>query len=308
MKLPSAKTGTWKIAVILTAAILIVASAAIFLSSSSPAKSSKPQVVTSFYPLYFFATEIAGNRSDVHLLIPDNSEPHSWEPKPSDLMTISNTRLFIYNGGGFEPWVDDFLAAIESNNVAVIDTSKNISQITTSKGVEDPHFWLDPISAKKQVDNILDGFKKADIDNSSYYEQRAKDLKDRLDDLNSRYMTGLNNRTKNAIITTHEGFGYLAYRYGFQAYGALGISADAQPSAKGLANLTKLVTNLGLHYVFSEPVYSDAVIDTIARETGTQVLVLDGIHGRTGVHANMDYFQIMNANLESLRIGLEVSS
>jgi zinc transport system substrate-binding protein len=63
-----------------------------------------------------------------------------------------------------------------------------------------------------------------------------------------------------------------------------------------------------LHYVFSEPVFSDAVIDTVASETGAQVLVLDGVHGRSGVHVDMDYFQIMRANLEALEKGLEVTS
>jgi zinc transport system substrate-binding protein len=72
--------------------------------------------------------------------------------------------------------------------------------------------------------------------------------------------------------------------------------------------LADQVRTLGLHYVFSEPIFSDAVINTIASETGTQVLVLDGIHGRSGVHVGMDYFQIMRANLQALEVGLEVTS
>ena len=121
-------------------------------------------------------------------------------------------------------------------------------------------------------------------------------------------MDGLAGRTKDAIITTHEGFNYLAERYGFEAHSATGISADSQPSAQDLAGLVDMVNTLGLHYVYSEPIYSDAVMGTVAAETGTTVLVLDGVHGRSGIHANMDYFQIMYANLEALRMGLEVSS
>jgi len=153
----------------------------------------------------------------------------------------------------------------------------------------------------------LAGFVSADPGNATYYQANVADLKSRLDQLNEEFMTGLANRTKNAIITTHEGFNYLAFRYHFDAYGAVGISADQQPSPQDLARLTVLIRELGLHYVYSEPIYSDAVIETIARETGARVLVLDGIHGRTGVHANLDYFGIMGANLESLRKGLEVT-
>jgi zinc transport system substrate-binding protein len=72
--------------------------------------------------------------------------------------------------------------------------------------------------------------------------------------------------------------------------------------------LAQKVEELGLHYVYSEPIFSDSVINTIASETGATVLILDGAHGRTGTHAGMDYFQIMEANLQSLATGLEVIS
>jgi len=170
----------------------------------------------------------------------------------------------------------------------------------------DPHFWLDPLSAEVQVDNILAGFLEADPANAAYYQANADLLKSRLDQLNVAFLDGLQNRTKNDIITTHEGFDYMANRYGFQAHAALGIGGDQQPSPADLAALADLVRNLDLHYVFSEPIFSDAVVLTIASETGAQVLVLDGVHGRTGVHAGMDYFQIMYENLKNLRIGLEV--
>jgi len=422
----------------------------LFLGSKSTG-SSRMQVVASFYPLHFFSSQIGGDRADVHQLIPDNAEPHSWEPSPADMVKVANAKVLVYNGAGFEPWITNFIAAANDPDLIVVDTSKNIpplpsdtikepyergssllqhgpnltvvasatqaatqklpfaqevlnvtfSNITGGKGgaiilnvtdagdyrffvtenvtfslkyangtmvdielqagfltwypefassqflelaasteyvvsfgpsqtggtrfvmvkmelsgggsedhhhgLVDPHFWIDPLSAKIQVDNILAGFVSADPGNATYYQANVADLKSRLDQLNEEFMTGLANRTKNAIITTHEGFNYLAFRYHFDAYGAVGISADQQPSPQDLARLTVLIRELGLHYVYSEPIYSDAVIETIARETGARVLVLDGIHGRTGVHANLDYFGIMGANLESLRKGLEVT-
>jgi zinc transport system substrate-binding protein len=167
---------------------------------------------------------------------------------------------------------------------------------------------LDPLSAKVQVANILAGLIKADPTNATYFASNAASLDARFDALDHDFRIGLQNRTKNDFVTTHEGFDYLALRYGLSAHAAVGISADQEPSPADLATLTNLVRSLGLHYVFSEPVFSDAVVRTIAAETGAQVLVLDGIHGRTGAHAGMDYFQIMYANLAELRIGLEVTA
>jgi|GEM_PF-848325 len=415
------------------------------------------EVVASFYPLYFFSKEIAGDKGDVSMLIPDNAEPHTWEPKPSDIMKVDKADVFVYNGAGFEPWLGDLLKSSQNKKLILVDTSigmelqlmpeydevfSNASNVLsfgpykeinfsneempyleystcgnisisnetngnktliriyvdsehaglehflflsynitarlyfengicidakndfkdvigyptikrafeyvlpsgnytlelvpnpinrmqvvllaihdgteeqeegsheehqhTHEHITDPHFWLDPIRAQMQVDNILAGFKKADPKNSEYYESNAFVLKNRLETLHKDYLEGLKGRQKNDIITTHEGFNYLAKRYGFKAHAAIGISADEQPSAQDLARLTELVKSLNLKYVFSEPIYSDAVIETIARETGVQILVLDGVHGRTGMHAKMDYFEIMYANLESLKKGLEV--
>jgi zinc transport system substrate-binding protein len=432
--------------VILTVVILLAAVGVIRYSTNTPENPHGLRVVTTFYPLYYFAQQIAGDKATVTMLIPDNVEPHTWEPTISDIITVSNARVFVYNGAGFEPWVNDVLSSIQNKNLTVVDTSKNVSlqlpseldaelKLTTaylqtgpyiavnasgtstnppiinvtdvcvnltlpttptenggylqllvskngdygfgfdenvtidlanqtgallasgltifstidypeiklfqtyelvpgaytvhvqqtrngslrmillfsetrltdqSHGATDPHFWLDPLRAKIQVDNIAEGLVQADPSNATTYTQNAGLLKTRLDALNQQYQTGLRNRTKNDIVTTHEGFDYLAKRYGFVAHAAIGISADAQPSTQDMARLVQLVRDLNLHYVFVEPIFSDVYMNTIAQETNAQILVLDGIHGRTGVHAHMDYFQIMGENLRNLQIGLEV--
>lgn len=431
---------------IITVAILITMIGVAIYSTNSLEGPKGLWVVTTFYPLYYFAQEIAGDKATITMLIPDNVEPHTWEPSISDIITVNNARVFIYNGAGFEPWVPDVLSSVQTKNLTVVDTSQHVDlqlpakleatlkqatgylhtgpfltenasetpanppivtttnvcinltipptptgnegylQLSVGKngeygfafdenvtvdltnqtgtlvtrelavfqtldypdiklfqsyelelgtytihvrqtpneslhmivlfsekqpgghqhGAIDPHFWLDPLRAKIQVDNIAEGLKKADPSNADTYTQNADLLKTRLDVLNQAYQSGLRNKTKNDIITTHEGFDYLAKRYGFVAHAAIGISADAQPSTQDMARLVQLIKDLSLHYVFVEPIYSDIYMNTIAQETSTQILVLDGIHGRTGIHAHMDYFQIMEENLRNLRIGLEV--
>ena len=293
--------------IIITAAILVTATFAT-LALTSGTNEQRLRVVASFYPIWFFSSEIGGEKANVEILIPDNAEPHSWQPSPSDLIKVSEAKMFVYNGAGFEPWADDFIAQISDPNVIIIDSSKNITQIIVAGSFEDPHFWLDPLNAKIQAENILAGYLSADPANATYYRNNEQDLEARLADLNEKFQVGLANRTKNAIVTTHEGFGYLAHRYNFHAYAAIGISADQLPSAQDLADLVQLIRDLGLNYVFAEPIFSDAIIETVAQETGAQVLILDGIHGRTGIHSHLDYFGIMYENLKNLKIGLEVST
>jgi len=275
-------------------------SAALFTGGRLTSNSGKLKVVASFYPLGFFAQEIGGGKASVELLMPENSEPHAWEPGTSDILKVDDADVFIYNGGGFEPWVSDFLGSMHNDALVVVDTSSGIN----ISG--DPHFWLDPATAKVQVDNIMVGLSSADPDNAGYYESNAQDLKARLDNLDQDFRAGLEGRAKNDIVTTHEGFNYMADRYGFNAHGAIGISADEQPSIQAMASLSDLMNDLGIDYVFVEPVYSDQYMETLATETGAQILVLDGIHGRAGIHADLDYFEIMDENLANLKIGLEV--
>jgi zinc transport system substrate-binding protein len=291
-------------AVLISAAIIAGGAVSFSLVEAPSSDDGKLVAIASFYPLYFFSSQIAGDLADVRCLMPDNAEPHSWEPRPSDLMRTDRADIFIYNGAGFEPWVESFIGSLTNDAIISVDTSQGIEE--RDEGA-DPHFWLDPISAKAQADNILSGFLEADPSHAAEYQANTNSLKARLDALDAAFEEGLANRTKNDIVTTHEGFDYLAARYGFNAYAAVGISGDQQPSAADLARLTQLVNDLGLAYVYSEPTYSDAVIETLARETGTQILILDGVHGRSGVHAKMDYFQIMYEDLEALRIGLEVT-
>ncbi len=285
--------------------VILLATVGVSLySMKTPPSPHTFTVVTTFYPLYFFTRQITGDNTTVTMLIPDNVEPHTWEPTVSDIITVSSAQVFVYNGAGFEPWVANVLSSVQNPHLIVVDTSRNMS----TQPATDPHFWLDPLRAEQQVDNILAGLIQADSSRAATYTQNADQLKTRLDTLNDEYQRGLQNRTKNDIITTHEGFDYLAARYGFHAHAAIGISADAQPSTQDLARLAQLVTSLNLHYVFVEPIFSDVYMDTIAQETGAKILVLDGIHGRTGIHATMDYFQIMEENLRNLKIGLEVPS
>jgi zinc transport system substrate-binding protein len=292
------------IGVLITLFLLTTAGITLY-STNIPEAPTKLTVVATFYPLYYFTQQITGGNATVAMLIPDNVEPHTWEPTVTDIITVSNAQVFVYNGAGFEPWVNDVLSSVQNKNLIVVDTSTNMN-LTPEQGTMDPHFWLDPLRAKIQLMTIAKGLVQADPSHAATYNQNAALLASRLDALDHEYRTGLQNRTKNDIITTHEGFDYLAQRYGFVAHAAIGISADAQPSTQDMARLVELIKDLNLHYVFVEPIFSDVYMNTIAQETGAKILILDGIHGRTGVHAHMDYFQIMEGNLQSLRIGLEV--
>ena len=298
----------------LSVIILLAVSWGYIASPGRGTDDGRLRVVATFYPLYYFASEIGGQRTHVDSLIPFNSEPHSWEPAPSDIVRVDKARVFVYNGAGLEPWVEKLLGTLQNRgSMKVVDSSSGIDVMkgdAENPSARNPHFWVDPVLAKQQVENIKNGLMAADPEGAAYYAQRAEDLDARLDALDSDFQEGLQNRTKDTIVTTHEGFDYMAARYNFTADSVLGISPNQEPSAKKIMEIVNLVEDHGLDVVFGEPVYNDKFMRTIADEvshrTGrnVRVLILDGIHGRAGPHASMDYFQIQADNLKNLEIGL----
>ena len=65
--------------------------------------SSKIRVIASFYPLYEFSKNIGGEKAQVSVFTPIGIEPHDWEPSTGNLISLEQSDIFIYNGGGMEP-------------------------------------------------------------------------------------------------------------------------------------------------------------------------------------------------------------
>ena len=117
-------------------------------------ESGKIKIVTTFYPLYEFSKRIGGEKVDVSILVPAGVEPHEWEPLPRDIINIQSARIFVYNGAGFEPWVEGTLKGIDPEKLVVVDFAKGIELIKEKDGAFDPHVWLDPVLAEHQINLI----------------------------------------------------------------------------------------------------------------------------------------------------------
>lgn len=285
-------------------AILVVAvGAAIFgMTRTSTSSSNKVSVVASFYPLYDFAKNVGGNKVSVSNMTPAGSEPHDYEPSPKALVDAEQSDVFIYNGGHLEPWTDKFVTDYE--NVAV-KASRNVSLLPDAN----PHFWLDPVLAKQIVTNIRDGLIKADPANTNYYNKNADAYIAKLDKLNQAYKTGLAGCQQHTVISSHDAFGYLAKRYNIEIIPIAGLSPEEEPSAARLAELSDIVKNKGIRYVFFESLVSPRLADTIAQETGAKTLVFDPIEGLSvsDQQHGKNYLSIQYENIENLRTALACS-
>jgi len=280
-------------------------------NTPSPTTSAhKPQVVASFYPLYFFASQIAGDKADVSNITPAGAEPHDYEPTAEDLAKIENSNLVVLNGGNLEAWGDKIKQNINTQKTLVVTAGENL---TTQQVVEedqkiiDPHVWLSPLLAKQMVDNIETGLAKVDSSNASYYQSNALSLKTKLDTLDTEYKQGLSVCAEKNIITSHAAFGYLATDYHLNQVPITGISPDAEPSPKQLADVAKFAKDNHVKYIFFESLVSPKLSETLATEIGAQTLVLNPIEGLSNdeIASGKDYFSEMRSNLANLKIALQ---
>jgi zinc transport system substrate-binding protein len=178
-------------------------------------------------------------------------------------------------------------------------------------GLYDPHTWVSPYMAKLQAEKIYNAIVQEDPEHESYYAERWLNLKSQLEQLDADYAAGLSTKQKDAIFVSHEAFGYLASRYGFEQHGVIGLSADEQPSAIAIANIVNLMIEHETFVVYVDPVYSSQYAQTLKNElqtqTGHSVTILE-LYLMLGPTGDKNLIQQMQSNLANLKIGLETTT
>jgi zinc transport system substrate-binding protein len=281
------------------------------------------QVVTTLFPLYDFARTIAGDKAQVTMLLPPGVEPHTFEPKPEDMIRVGRAGLFIYTNPSMEPWAEKVIKGVENKQLKVVNAGQKVKYQSVvdadkdhhiagerekhdHKGL-DPHVWLDFANAAIMVDTILDGFIAADAVNADQYKRNAEALKARLAKLDGRYRDELTTcATRKLLHGGHYTFGYLASRYNLDYHALSGVSSDSEPSASRMVKLIGEIRASGVQHLFAEELLSPRLTETLAKEAGVGVLMLHGAHNlsRDDLAQGVSFFDLMDRNLERLQKGL----
>ncbi len=285
------------------------------------ADSGEVILVASMYPIEYFSERVGGDRVRVEGVVPAGGDAHDFEPTPGDLRKIAGADLIVYNGLGFESWVDALLDSGDAPGTAVQASSESIAlrfhadEIGTEADDEpghddgelDPHMWLDPMMAVTQVTAVKNGLIEVDPESGATYEANADDLVAQLIALDARYSDALRSCSGSTFVTSHDSFNYMADRYGLNAVGISGINPESEPSPRALADLSDAVAGTGIRYVLVSPIDSERLSDALARETGVQTLPLHTLQNLTRDErdAGETYLSLMDANLESLATALE---
>lgn len=274
------------------------------------AATGKMVVAASFYPMYEFARQVGGDRTYVRNLTPAGAEPHDYELTPRDMIAVNTSKVLVYNGVGLEPWVQKLLPQLPPS-VLVVNAADGIRIATATSGEDqgkpDPHIWMDPILAQKQVDNILVGFSRVDPEGRAVYEANAAKFKGELTALHERFQRALITCRKKIFITNHAAFGYFAARYGLTQIAIAGLAPDAEPSAAKIRELIRLARQYDIRVIYYESLVSPHVAAAIARDVGARTLAFDPLEGLTDEELahGKTYLSVMGQNLRNLMQGLD---
>lgn len=264
-------------------------------------ESTKPQIYTSFYAIYDFTREIAGDNVDVHNMVPSGTEPHDWEPTVQDMAKLNDADAVFYNGLNMESWINKVQNSLDASKFVCLSDGVNVSDTAS-----DPHIWLNPQNVKIMCEKIYTTLSQIDPDNKATYEENYNNYVTKLDKLDNDFKTTIEPLPNKNIVVSHQAYSYLCNAYGLEQVAIDGISADSEPSPDKMMSLINFVKTNNVKYIFYEELVSQKTAETLSSETGAKLLPLNPFEGLTDDEiANGDnYISVMYENLENIKTAL----
>ncbi len=254
----------------LSALAAVVLSAGCGTGSGDPSD-GRTRVVATTTQLGDMARQVGGGRVEVDQLLKPNSDPHGYEPRPSDAIAIGEADVVLRSGGEVDEWLSDLIdnAGGDAEQVSVGDRAR-----TRATG-DDPHWWQDPRAAIAAAGVIGAALAEADPSGADEYSRRAAAYARELRRLDSSVAACIEKipDARRKLVTTHDALGGYAARYGLDVVGALipSRSSQAQPSAGETAGLVDQIKDEEVMAIFPESSLGADLEDAVARETGAKV-------------------------------------
>lgn len=308
---------------ILPIVLIIAALAAVACSSGDDEDSqasngvTRLKVATTVSPITSLVENIGGDKIELTGIVPEGTNSHTFEPKPSVARTLSDVDLFVLNGLFLEePSLELAEATLKDGAVILSLGEKTIARdewafdfsFPQSDDRPNPHLWTNPAHALKFAELIRDELSRLDPINASYYGENFEKLKVRIDVLDQAIFAAVETipEGNRRLLTYHDSFPYFAQRYGFEVIGAVQPSDFTEPSAQEVVRLIKQIRETGVPAIFGSEVFPSPVMEQIAKEGGAQFIDQlrdDDLPGKPG-DPRHSYLGLMLTDMEIMIGGL----
>ena len=267
----------------------------------------KVKVAVSIAPLADLARQVGGEHVAVTTLVPPAASPHTYEPTPAQVREVAEANVLALIGLGFEFWAEDMIESAANPDLIVVHTSEGIEVIHDEHEHEgydlgNPHVWLDPRNAMVQVRHLRDALIEADPAHQAGYEANAEAYLAQLEALDEEIAAQVATWSHREFIAFHPAWVYFAQRYGLMQAAVVERSPGKEPSPAELAEIIEIARRIGARAIFAEPQFSPKAVETIAAESGAQVLFLNPLGGADGPTS---YLEMMRYNVAQMEKALK---
>lgn len=273
-------------------------------SSQAPVVTVQPKmVITSISPLADLIRQVGGDKIKVVNLVPAGSDPHEFEPKPSDVRQVAAASLFFANGVGEELYLNKIISNAANPSLRTVVLSNGLTILGKDQGGEgNPHLWLDVQNAKHYVETIRDQLSQTYPEDKQYFAQNAAAYLTKLTELDQWIKAQISSLPPESrkMVVLHDAWTYYAKQYGLVFVQPLLHTGEADPSAKDYADLIRLIREQNIHAVFSEAGFNPKLAQQLASETG--VKFIDSLHDDTlgDTPESNTYLAMMKSNTEAI--------
>jgi ABC-type Zn uptake system ZnuABC Zn-binding protein ZnuA len=241
------------------------------------ARPGQLEVVATTTQVADFARAVGGTRAHVVQILHPNTDPHEYEPRPSDVRASAGAKVVLTSGDNLDRWMGNVIEQ-SGGHPKVVDLGDAVPVRLPgeSRGPEasryDPHWWHDPRNAAAAVAAIRAALTRADPVGREAYARNAAAYLARVRALDRGIAAcmGAVPAAQRKLVTDHDAFGYFAHRYGIAVVGAVipSQTTQAQPSAGDVARLSRVIRRERVRAVFPESSINPKLAQAIARQTG----------------------------------------
>lgn len=295
-------------------------------ATGQTAATDELQVVTTFLPMTQFTKAVAGDRAEVTQLLPTNVGPHDYQAKPEDAQKLAKATVLVKNGLEMEAFLEDLVKNAGNPNLKVIDSSQSVQTIATKTvegdahshdhdhgdkekekaehghdhGEFNPHIWLDPKRAIRQVENIRDGLAAADPAGKAVYTANAAAYIQQLQNLDAEAQKALQPFAGKTFVAFHDFAPYFAESYGLKATFLVDVPEE-NPSPDDVKRVMDTVKATNLRTLLTEPQAGQAAFSALAKDLNVQISLFDPMEtGGPEALQPEHYLNTMRQNIKTL--------
>ena len=236
-------------------------------------------IATTVAPITSIVSAVAGDRASIVGIVPEGTNSHTFEPKPSVAELLSTADVVYLNGLQLEEPTRELAEANLQDGAELVELGdRTIDEdeyrydfsFPEEGGKPNPHLWTDPTLARRYAEIVKDDLSARDPDNAEHYADGYDAFAEKIDRLDAAMREAFATVPVRKLLTYHDAYAYFAETYDWEVIGAIQVSDFEDPTPSEVADLVEQVRAAGVPAIFGSEVFPSPVLEQIGREAGVE--------------------------------------